>query len=233
MAKVKKRISRKELLKGPDEFLTFSAKTIRFVQENQNQVSYMLIGIIVVVLGFFIFRYFSGVSERNAYALFDEGFIDYVGQASQPQSAQLTEMAEKKFGEILKDYSSTKAAKLSLPLYGDMQFRAGSYDKAIELYRQALKSYSEEPSILPILWNDLGYAYEGKKDYASAVDCFQKVIAFQGDFLKADAYFNLGGMYEALNQKDKASQAFETVASVYADSVHGKLAKEKAMRLKG
>ena len=233
MAKAKKRITRKALLKEPDEFLTLTAKTVRFVQENQKQVSYALIGIVVVISGFLAFRYFSSVSERNAYALFEEGFTHYVGQTSQPQSAQLTEMAKEKFGEILKEYSSTTAAKLSLPVYGDIQFRAGSYDKAIELYRQALKKYSEEPSLLAILWNDLGYAYEGKKDYASAVDCFQKVIAFQGDFLKADAYFNLGRMYEALNQKEKALEAFETVASSYTDSVHGKLAGEKAMRLKG
>jgi len=233
MAKAQKRITRKKLLKEPDEFLTFSAKTIRFIQENQNRVSYVLIGIVVVVLGIFAFRYFSGVTARKAYALFEEGLVHYVGQASQGQSTELDEMAKAKFGEVIREYGSTKAAKLTLPLYADMHYKSGSYDKAVELYRQALKAFAEEPSILAIIWNDLGYAYEGKKDYQSAVDCFQKVIAFEGNFLKADAYFNLGRMYEALNQNQKALEAFETVASNYADSVHGKLAGDKASRLKG
>jgi tetratricopeptide (TPR) repeat protein len=233
MAKKKKRVTRKQLLKEPDEFLTFSAKTIRFLQENQNQVSYVLIGIVVVVLGVFAFRYFSGVSERKAYALFDEALVHYVGQASPTQSAQPNEIAKGKFGEILQKYASTKAARLSLPLYADMQYKAGSYDEAIELYRKALKGFAEEQSILAIIWTDLGYAYEGKKDYQSAADCFEKVVDFQGDFMKADAYFNLGRMYEALNQNEKARQAFETVANDYTDSIHGKLAKHKAVQLKG
>jgi len=233
MVKAKKRITRKALLKEPDEFLTFSGKAIRFVHENQKQVSYVLIGMVVVVLGFLAFRYFSSVTERKAYDLFEEGLVHYVGQLSQAQSTQLNEMAKGKFAEILQKYGSTKAARLSLPLYADMHYKVGAYDKAVELYRQALKRFAEEPSILAIIWHDLGYAYEGKKDYPSSIECFQKVIAFEGHFLKADAYFNLGRMYEALNQNEKALEAYETVASDYTDSVHGKLAGEKVVRLKG
>jgi tetratricopeptide (TPR) repeat protein len=231
MAK-KKRISRKELLKGPDEFMTFSAKTIQLVQKNQKQVSYTLIGVIVVVLGLFAFRYFSSVSERKAYALFEEGLAHYVSQASQGQSTQLDETAKEKFAEINEKFPSTRAARLSLPLLADMYYKTGSYDKAIELYRQALKGFEGEASVLASIWNGMGYAYEGKKDYQSAVDSFQKIIAFEGAFMKADAYFNLGRMYELLNNKEKALEAYEMVADQYADSVHGSLAKEKVRRLK-
>jgi tetratricopeptide (TPR) repeat protein len=233
MARAKKRITRKELLKEPDEFLTFSAKTIRFVQENQNRVSYVLIGLVVVILGVLAFRYFSGVKEQKAYALFEEGFVHYVDQASRGQAMAATEMAKTKFGEVIQQYGSTKAARLSLPLYAKMHYSSGAYDKAVEFYRKALKAFAEEPSVLPIIWNDLGYAYEGKKDYQSVIDCLQKVIGFQGDFLKADAYFNLGRMYEALDQTQKALEAFETVANNYANSVYGKLAWDKVDRLKG
>ena len=72
MAK-KKRVTRKQLLKEPDEFLTFSAKAIAYSRENQKQISYALIGIVVVLVLFFGFRYFSNLSERRAYALFEEG----------------------------------------------------------------------------------------------------------------------------------------------------------------
>jgi tetratricopeptide (TPR) repeat protein len=233
MAKVKRRITRKKLLKEPDEFLTVSAKAVRFIQENQNWVFYVLIGIIVAGLGFFGFRYFSGVKERKAYALFEEGLVHYGGHAFRGESTALNETAKAKFSEVIRDYRSTKAARLALRLYADMHYESGSYDKAIELYRQALREFAEAPSILAVIWNDLGYCYEGKKDYRSAVDCFQEVTAFEGTFLKADAYFNLGRMYEALNEHQKALEAFETVARNYADSVHGKLAGDKADRLKG
>ena len=232
MAK-KKRITRKELLKEPDEFLTYSAKTIQFVQKNQKQVSYGVIAFIVLILGFFAFRYFSSVSERKAYTLFEEGIAHYAGQTTQGQSTQQTDIAKAKFTKVIEEHGSTKAAKLSLPLLADVHYKTGSHDEAITLYRKALKDFEQEPSILPIIWNSLGYAYEGKKDFQSAVDCFQKVIAFEGDFMKADAYFNLGRMYESLDNQEKALEAYQKVADQYSDSVHGNLAKERVRRLKG
>ena len=231
MAK-KKRITRKALLKEPDEFLTFSAKTIQFMQKNQKHVSYTLIGVIVVFLGFFVFRYYSSVTERKAYALFEQGLVQYVGQAPQGQSTQLEETAKEKFAEVIEKYPTTRAGGLSLPLLADMHYRTGSYDNAIALYEQALKGFEKEPSVLTIIWNSQGYAYEGKKDYQSAVDSFEKVIASEGAFMKADAYFNLGRMYELLNNKEKALEAYEKVADLYTDSVHGSLAKEKVRHLK-
>jgi tetratricopeptide (TPR) repeat protein len=231
MAK-KKRVTRKALLKEPDEFLTFSAKTIQFVQQNQKQVTYGLIGVLVVVLGLFVFRYYSSVTERKAYALFEQGIVHYMGQAPQGQSTQLEETAKEKFAEVVEKYPTTKAGGLSLPLLADMHYRTGSYDKAIALYEQALKNFEQEPSVMTIIWNGQGYAYEGKKDYQSAIDSFQKIIATEGTFMKAEAYFNLGRMYELLNNREKALEAYGKVADQYADSVHGSLAKEKVQRLK-
>lgn len=235
MAK-KKRITRKELLKEPDEFLTISSKIIRFAKENEKLVSYLVVGIVVVIAAFFVFRYVSALSERKAYALFEDGLAHYMAQASQGQSANsanMDEIAKGKFSDILKHYASTKAARLTLPLLADMYFKAGSYDKAIDLYKKALSDFPNEDSIRALLWNDLGYAFEGKKDYRSAAESFKKVAAFQGNFLKADAYFNLGRMYELLNNKQKALEAFERVAKDFADTVHGDIAKTKVSQLKG
>jgi tetratricopeptide (TPR) repeat protein len=232
MAK-KKRVSRKQLLKEPDEFLTFSAKMINFAHENQNQVTYALIAIVVAVMAVFAFRYFSSVSERKAYALFEEGLAYYVGQTFNEQSAQFDEAAKGKLAKLLQDYSSTKAARLSLPLYADMNYKEGSYDKAIELYRKALEDFSHEQSLIAILWNGLAYSYEGKRDYQSALGCFQKVAELKGNFLKAETYFNIGRMHEAMNNKQKAMEAYDRVANEYANSIHGKMAKDKTLRLKG
>ncbi|UCG81064.1 MAG: hypothetical protein JSV60_01915, partial [Desulfobacterales bacterium] len=67
MAK-KKRVTRKKLLKEPDEFLTFSAKAIQFIANNRRPVLGVVIGVLVVALAFAGFRYFSNLSERRAYA---------------------------------------------------------------------------------------------------------------------------------------------------------------------
>lgn len=232
MAK-KKRVTRKELLKEPDEFLTLSSKIIRFAQNNQRLVNCVGIGVVVVLLGFFAYRYLSGLSEQRAYALFEQGFSHYMAQPlGQAQDAP-DPVSRDNFIQVLEKYPSTKAARLTAPLLADTYAKSGDYDKAIELYNKALEDFPGEPGLRAILWNGLGYALEGKKDYKSAAEAFRRITTLPGDFLKAEAYFNLGRMYELTGDKEKASAAFKQVAEAYPDSMHGAMAKERVARRNG
>jgi len=51
--------SRKELLKKPDEFMTFTGKTIRLVSDYQKPISYALCAIVAVILVIFGYRFFA------------------------------------------------------------------------------------------------------------------------------------------------------------------------------
>jgi tetratricopeptide (TPR) repeat protein len=228
----KKRISRKQLLKEPDEFLTLSSRALHFAAENRKLVSYVLIGLVAVVLAGALIGYFLNFSERRAYAVFEEGLSIYVAQVSGEKSSPLQETAKEKFSEAIEKHSSTRAAELSLPLCGDVNYEEGSYDKAIELYHKALGAFSKEDDMRKLIWNDLGYAYEGKEDYKSAAEYFKKITSAQGGLLKADACFNLGRMYEAMNDRQEARQAYERLVEEYPESIHFQIAKEKALRLK-
>jgi len=229
----KKRVSRKQLLREPDEFLTFSAKALQFAAENRKTISRALIGLVVVVLAVALIRYFVALSERKAYAVFEEGLAHYVVQVSGEESSDVQEMAREKFAKALEDYSSTRAGELSLPFYGDMTYEEGQYDKAIELYKKALKDFSDEDSLRKLIWNSMAYAYEGKKDYKAATQCFQEITGSESTFLKGDAYFNMGRMYEAMEDWEEARRAYERVVEDYPESVHFQVAKEKVLRLKG
>ncbi len=231
MAK-KKKISRKELLKEPDEFLTFSARAIQFGLEHKRLISYGAIGLVAIIAVLGLIRYFLNLSERRAYAVFEEGLTRYVAQVSGEESPESKKIAEEKFAEVLKNHASTNAAGLSLPLYADMYYQEGSYDKAIELYEKAIDAFPDDNSLRKMIWNGLGYAYEGKKDYKNAAQYFQKITSSEGGLLKADAYYNLGRMYEAMNEREKAREAYDHVVQEYPDSIHRQIAEEKALRLK-
>ncbi len=231
MAK-KKRLTRKQLLKEPDEFLTFSAKAIRFASENRKPISYVVIGIAVVAVAFAVFRYFSNLSERKACAIFEQGLVEYVAGVSGEESPHLEQTAKEKFAEVLKKYPSTSATELSLPVYADISYDEGSYDKAIELYQRRLEGVSEKDSLRNLIWNGLAYAYEGKKDYKAAAEYFRKITGSQDEFLKGEAYFNQGRMYEAMNDRVNACEAYERVVRDYPNAVQFRIAKEKVVRLK-
>jgi tetratricopeptide (TPR) repeat protein len=231
MAK-KKRISRKQLLKEPDEFLTLSARALRFASENRKQLSYVLAGLVGAVLIGALVGYFLNLSQRRAYRVFDEGLSHYLAQVSGRETASdQQEIAKEKFAQTIERHSSTRAAELSLPLYGNMLYEAGSYDKAIEVYGQALDAFPEEQEMEKLVWNGLGYACEGKGEYRAALEWFTRIADAEGPFLKADAYFNLGRMYEAMGKEQDAREAYQRLVEAFPDAVHFRIAKEKVQRL--
>lgn len=232
MAK-KKRVTRKQLLKKPDEFLTFSARAIRFISNNQKPVFGVMIGVVVVVLSFAGFRYFSNLSERKAYAMFEEGRLHYLAEISGDKTAPAQENATEQFEKIIRKYPSTSAARFSLLVYADMSYHRGDYQKAIELYQKALGAFSGEGSIQKLIWGGLAYAYEAEKDYKSAAEYFRRITETQDEFMKADACYNLGRIMETLNHQEKALGAYNKVVQAYPDSVGFQIAKEKVLRLKG
>jgi len=232
MAK-KKRVTRKQLLKEPDEFLTFSAKAIRFVSNNQKPVFGVIIGVVVVALAFAGFRYFSNLSERKAYEMFEQGRLHYLAEISGDKTAPAQEKATEQFEKVIREYRSTNAARFSLLVYADMSYHRGDYKKAIELYQEALGAFSGEGSIQKLILGGLAYAYEAEKDYKSAAEYFQRITDTQDEFMKADACYNLGRIMEALNHEEKALEAYNKVVQAYPDSVGFQIAKEKVLRLKG
>jgi tetratricopeptide (TPR) repeat protein len=232
MAK-KKRVTRRQLLKEPDEFLTFSAKGIRFVSDNKKPVLGAIIGVVVVALAFAGFRYFSNLSERKAHEIFEQGRLHYLAEISGDETAQAQEKAAEHFEKVIKKYPSTSAARFSLLVYADMSYHTGDYQKAIELYQKALSAFSGEGPIQKLILGGLAYAYEAEKDYKAAAEYFQRITDTQDEFMKGDAYYNLGRIMEAMNHQEKALGAYNKVVQAYSDSVGFQIAKEKVLRLKG
>jgi predicted negative regulator of RcsB-dependent stress response len=227
----KKRVTRKELLREPDEFFTFSGKVIRFVSENRKPVIGVVIGVFVLVLAVLGFQYFSKVSESKAYAMFEQARQSY--QRGMPGNAQASARDEaiKTYEKVIQEYPSTKAAQLSLMAYGDLSYEGGDYDKAIELYERALSAFTGERIIQKLIWNGLGQAQEAKKDYEAAAGYFAKMTEGPDTFLQADAYYNLGRMKEATNDQRGALDAYKKALETTDDTAGFRMVEERVRRL--
>lgn len=232
MAK-KKRVTRKQLLKEPDEFLTFSAKVIRFAAENQRAVLFAAVGLAVALMLFAGVRYYFRASEHRAQVLLEQALAQYKFEAPADKGATSRDAAAEHLEKLLSKYPSTSAARLGLVVYGDLSYDRGDYQKALELYQKALEAFSGETTLEKLIWNGLAHAYEAKKDYNSAAGYFQKITDSQDEFMKADAYFDLGRMMEARNRKEEARKAYNKVVKDYPDSAGFRIAKERARSLEG
>jgi tetratricopeptide (TPR) repeat protein len=60
-----------------------------------------------------------------------------------------------------------------------------------------------------LAWEGLGHTYEGKKDYAKALEAYQKILDIGEGYQLAEAHLNMGNCYEKLGKAKEALDNFK------------------------
>jgi tetratricopeptide (TPR) repeat protein len=227
MAKKRVSRSRKRDLDKPDEFISFWSKLFELIAEYKlifSSASGVVVVVIIVIVGTV---YFIKKSEDKAFALLQQGIINYQTklEANAPEKACLD--VEKDFQLIMYKYSNRAGGKLAGFIYANICYSAKDYDKAIKLYNKSLIDFNDELFIKDLILNGLGYVYKAKKDYKTAAEYFE-IIASMPDYkIKDEALFNLGELYAAMGNHDKSITFFKQIISDHPDSMYVELVKER------
>ena len=226
MAKKSKKITRKELLNQPDEFLTLSSRLLQFTLEHKYQLLGALGGIIALVLIISGFRYNSLKKADEAFAQLETGRTTYEALLAEKGPQQAYEQVREDFQKLLEKYSGQTGGKFARVIFADICYRGGSPDEAIALYNAALGDFSD-PFYRNTILNGLGYAYEDKKDLTKAVAYFEEVAESPDSVLKAEALFNAGRLYAAIGEIEKSRSSFRRLAAEQPDSLYADMARER------
>lgn len=107
------------------------------------------------------------------------------------------------FKNVLKIDSANYLAYANL---GDIYFKEGNYDAAIENYNNAIKIIydSEKKSNL---YNDLGFCYFRKGLINDAIECFKKSVILNPD--NKNAIYNLGLIYVKSGMRDEIKDDYK------------------------
>lgn len=226
MAK-KKKISRKELLNKPDEFITLWSKMFNLASQYQAQILFGFIVIIILISSVVGVRFYGNKAEKQASNLLGMVMSKYkiIHEKSGPEAAY--QAVEEDVQKLLAQYSNREGGKLARVLFADICYRADKTDQAIELYTQALNTFNHRSAIKYFVLNGLGYCYEKKSDNIKALEHFQMVVDGYDNAMKGEALFNLGRIYAEMGDMEKSRTAFKKVLSDYSDSIYAELIKEK------
>lgn len=227
MAK-RKKITRKQLLNEPDEFLSVTHRSLQFAAQYK-------VPILCAVGGFFAllaiiagYRYLTYRAEISAFELLEEAKTAYDTNAASQTPAQALKNVEPDFRKILSKYSGRDAAKMVKFIYAGLCYKAGEIDTAVELYKKTLSDFDDKSAIRGMILSGLGYCYESKGDYRTAVNYFSQVVEGPDYILKDEALFNSGRMYAKLGNYDGSRKAFQRIVTEYAGSIYSELAREQA-----
>jgi tetratricopeptide (TPR) repeat protein len=222
-----KKVSRKQLLKKPDEFITFTGKTIQQIVTYQKQI-FIAVGIVLaVVVIFSLMKFFTNRAENKAFTLLSQANSQYQSLLENMGPAMALREVEKNFDQILNEYSTYQSAHLARFYYANYSYKAGEYDKAVELYTKAREYFKDEPIYLNLILSGLGHSYEAKKDHEKSAEYFQMILSSDIPLLKDEALFNLGKSYDVLGREAEKNDAYKTLISDYPDSIYTPLVKDQ------
>lgn len=225
----KKRVTRKELIKGPDEFITTTAKVIQWARENTKQLIYGTVAffaLVVIVAGY---SFYKEKREQAAAALLSRCLVTYQSsQEDDKDPGKMLAMAKPDFDRLVKDYGSMPAGRLGRVIYGHMALVAKDMDQAKALYEKALGDFGHDPSIENTILNGLAMIAAQSEDDAAAIGYFEKIVSSKSVLLKDVALFNLGQLYMKAGEKEKGIAAYKRLSDEYPDSMYANIAKEKA-----
>jgi len=223
----KNRLTRKQLLKEPDEFLTTASKLIRWAKENTRS---LIVGACIffgVVLFISFYIYFQQDRANKAETLLGQALAKYQTEMETQDASAALAAARSDFETLLSSYGGLSAGRLGTLIYGHICLAGQAYDDAISLYQKALTNFGIESSLHNVILNGLGTAYQQKGEYPRAVDYFKQLVDSPSPVLKDVALFNLGRLYGQLGQTEESRKAYQKLSSEFPQSMYANVVKEK------
>jgi tetratricopeptide (TPR) repeat protein len=227
-----KKISRKKLLKEPDEFITTTGQVIRFARENRRQITlYGMIAVAVIaaaILGYSYFRWQEGKAleiQQQGLQLYQEAYSQTGNTEKEKEGFK---KALEKFKEAWGVYPRGNTGHVSQIYIGNCRYAAQEYDAAIQAYSLCL-----EGSFRHIAAQSIGYCYESKGDYVKALENFQRNAEGDSNPYLEEGLLGVARCYEVLNQKPKALETYEKILSKKPKSRMAEFIQWRVSELKG
>ncbi len=220
----KRKISRKELLKGPDEFMTLSEKVARFVSEHGKVFKTGGTALAAALLVYLGVTSYIGYINKKGQTAYNKAYHEVVDSLNQKPEKRDLGKAKELFGEVIEDYGISKVSLLAQPQIAYLQYQEKKYDEAISLYNAFLK---EDP---PAEYREMARlavaaCYEEKGDFTRAIDICRGIYSAPSSLFREEAMLSLARLYRLSNQKDKANEILEKFLEEFKNSPYFPLAK--------
>ncbi|OGP55430.1 MAG: hypothetical protein A2162_00360 [Deltaproteobacteria bacterium RBG_13_52_11b] len=204
-----KKITKKKL-KEPDEFISLTQRSLLFIESHAKKVVAAGIIVLVIVLGLVFYQMWDSKKEADASQKLSVAMEMYQRVSSPYREGSPSEYKTTLggFDDVIKQYPGTPSGKFSLLYKGNIHLKLGELDEAIKAYQAFLEKAGKETLYRLFSLEGLGYAYEGKKEYAKAIDAYQQIVAMGETFQLGDAHLSLGRCYERLGKNQEALENY-------------------------
>jgi len=214
----KKKITRKELLKKDDEFISLSNRAFRYVSAHAKQIQYMILTMLIlvaIVIG--IGLYFRHINKK-ALAAYSIAYKQLVSDSSPETTQDTVEKSIVELDRLIEKYGWTKMATLAIPQLAYLKFGQGKYDEAISLYQTYLEKDKSGSIYRSMAYFGLAASYEAKGEHQTAISHLREIVDDEKNFLREEAMFSLGRLYALSGQQEMSRKTFKDFVSQFKGS---------------
>jgi tetratricopeptide (TPR) repeat protein len=200
----------KQELKEPDKLQVLFSQAMDVLMQYKKEAmiaSGVVVLILLIATGWYFYRQSE---ESSALTLYNKATEAYNGARATGQDPLIV---VKLFEDVVKNYSGTQAAAFSSYRLGNIYLSRSNADGAIKAYQEYLNDQSTDNDFRVLVYNGLGYCYEAKKDWKSALEYFEKAMNSKaGRDFESTNYQNVARAYESMNDRAKALEYYKKAA---------------------
>ena len=152
----KKRVTRKQLLKEPDEFITTTGRLIAWSKANAKSLGIGATVFFVAVIAVSLHAFINEKRSSIAQMMLGQALVKFQAEMGEKDGASAMSAVSEDFDELIKSYGSQPAGKLGRLFYGHIGVMAKDYDTAIEYYEKALDDFGDKNSLSNFIHHGLG-----------------------------------------------------------------------------
>ena len=222
----KKRVTRKQLLKGPDEFLTLTEKAALFIREHDRGFKFIAGAVAALLLIYLGVNAGMGYINKKGQSAYNIAY-NLMGAQNmdlRPESEELKQSAEL-FQKVIDDYGLSKASRLALPELAYVKMVEKKYDEAIHLYQEFLDKAPDNSPYQSLARIAIAACHEAKGEFEQAIEILNQITAQADDLFREQALFSLARIHRLAGQKDKAKEILEEFVEKFQTSPFLPLAK--------
>lgn len=181
-------------------------RIIDFIKKNTILVTACSAVLIIAVLLFITLTAYkkavikrSYINEYNAYKLYKN-----YDEKSWP-------VVENAFLDNIKKYPKTRGGLITRLYLGNIYFKTGQYQKAINTYAGLLKYVDKDSNLYDLASIGIGYSYENLGEFQKSLSFFQKVTQKENSAHAVQAFIAMGRCYEGLKDNHSAVEKYRMV----------------------
>ncbi len=188
-----------------------------FFQENEKSITFIVVGIIVLILLYIGYQrlYLAPRAEKAANQMYHAE--NYATIDSLQKKAIDGDGSFPGFKEIADEYSNTKSANIANAYLGGLYLRQKNFKEAINYLEQYTETGSE--ILDPLVIGLLGDAYSEEKIYDKAANYYKKAADKSKNVYTTPLFLKkLGLVYEELQDYKNAESTYQRIRDEYPQS---------------